>query len=207
MPTTLPMTWGSRLGLQALRFAFDRRQQVVDVVALEQPLAQRLERGAPRRRRSSPSCASHRALSSCELALVLVALALDRRARRRQPRRERRAIGTARFAQLANLVELLVEREHLLEQRRRHLHRAVFVRLRRRQSFDGEQMLDARHRDCAASDRRRSGTTSARGWPAARPAARCRSSPDETCGSARGTAARDPPRRGRAGAAGRRSVK
>src|ERR1051325_11624094 len=100
MPTTLPMR-GS--------LALDRRQQIRDVVALEQELAQRLERGAPlidrRARLTVPLLARRR-----QPMLVLVALRFDRLARRGEAGGKRRRVG-ARLAQVANLVELLVQRE------------------------------------------------------------------------------------------------
>ena len=112
--------WLTAAGSSSARLAIDGREQVVDVVALEQPLAQRVERrallGGGRRSPGRPTARS--APASC--ALVLLALRVDRLARRVEPRAQRRRIG-ARLAQLANLVELLVQREHFLEQRRRHL--------------------------------------------------------------------------------------
>ena len=70
------------------QLAFDAGQQVVDVVALEHPLAQRVEhRRAVRRRGAVASTsASQRADSVAQLRLVRVALRLDRRARALEPR-------------------------------------------------------------------------------------------------------------------------
>jgi hypothetical protein len=65
---------------------------------------------------------------------------------RAEASRSRSARGRgARLPHLANLVELLVEREDLLEQGRRHL-RGALLRPRRRQPLDREQVLDARDR-------------------------------------------------------------
>jgi hypothetical protein len=75
---------------------------------------------------------------------VRVAPRLDRPARPLEPRLplfRRRPAGPY----LAHLVELLVEREHLFEQRRRHLLGALAVAAGRH-PFDGQQIVDARHR-------------------------------------------------------------
>ena len=173
--------------------AFDGRQQVVDVVALEQPLAQRVERrapvSAPRRRCWRPSCA----LSSCELRARApracarsAARAASSRARSAAGRRPTRAARESRPAPRSA----------------RTLPRAAPAApspcrssdFGGRQPFDRQQMLDARNRVA----QRAIGVVQIRrplqaGQPLGR-ATRCRSSPDETCGSARGSAARGPAR-------------
>src|ERR1044071_7766287 len=142
MPTTLPMTSRCRLPAagQARALALDGREQVVDVVALEQPFAQRLERRAlVRRRRLLPFDFAQGKLAVparaqlLQLTLVLVALGVDGRPGFLEPRAQRVRIRS-RLAQRANLVELLVQREDLLEQRRRYL-RSAFFGFRRRQAF------------------------------------------------------------------------
>src|SRR5437660_12884046 len=107
MPTTLPMRNRRHLAL-------DRREQVVDVVALEQTLAQRIERRAlvlggrilpldsARGELRVPTRAQ-----LLQLPLVLLALGLDGRARLLEARAQPFRIG-ARLAQVANLVQLLV---------------------------------------------------------------------------------------------------
>src|SRR6186997_2142922 len=104
MPTTLPMGGG---------LALDGGEQVGDVVAFQEEAAQRLERRPPGIRRRVRLCIPLLA-GRGERALVLVALGLDRLARRGEARRQRGGIG-ARLAQIADLVELLVEREDLLQ--------------------------------------------------------------------------------------------
>src|SRR6187399_2998595 len=133
MPTTLPMG----------RLALDRREQVGDVVTLEQQLPQPLERGAPLGGAGRRLAVPPRAGLS-QGAFVLVALGLDRLPRGGQPRRQRRRLG-ARLPRVANLVELLVEREHLFEQAGGHL-RVALVAGAEREAFDRQQVLDARHR-------------------------------------------------------------
>src|SRR5258705_1564010 len=153
MPTTLPMTARGRLPAagQARDLAFDRCEQVVDVVALQETLTQGIERGALLGRRRALLAVPARA-PRLRLLLVLVGPGVNRRARLLQPCAQLVRIR-ARLAQLPNLVQLLVQREDLLEQRRRHLAspwpracRGV-LRLRRGQSFNSEQMLHARHGD------------------------------------------------------------
>src|SRR6187399_2228650 len=99
MPTTLPMRG---------RLPLDGAEQVGDVIALEQELAQRFQRRAPRVGRCA--CLAVPLLAGLEeRALVLVALGLDRLACRGEPRRQHGGVG-AGLTQIANLVELLVER-------------------------------------------------------------------------------------------------
>src|SRR6185295_5867888 len=108
MPTTLPMTARCRLpaARQARDLTFDGRQQVVDVIAFEQPLAQRVERGAFRVRRRTLLAVPARA-QLLQLLLVLVPPGVNRRTRFLEPRAQRVRVG-ARLAQLANVVQLLV---------------------------------------------------------------------------------------------------
>jgi len=123
--------------------ALDRGEQVGDVIALEQQLAQRLERrallGYAGRGLAVPPGAGFG-----QGAFVLVALGFDGLARGHEPRRERRGIR-ASVPGLADLVELLVQREYLFKQARRHL-RGALVRLAERQPLDRQQVLDARDR-------------------------------------------------------------
>ena len=171
------------------------RQQVVDVVALEHPLAQRAQH-RPRARSSAAAVDERVPLrrQRLQLLFVLLALVLRSAARRAAAAARHSSAGAPLVAQVADLVELLVQREHFLEQRRRHLLRRPVLRCGRPASARLRARAGTRSARSAASacDTRRSGTTSARGWRAARPAARCRSSPDETGGSARGSAARGP---------------
>src|SRR6185436_4330878 len=102
--------------------AFNGADQVGDVVPLEELLAQRVERGAPVGRRCV-LLAVPAAAQLLDLSLMLVVLAVDRPARGLEPGAKVSGVG-ARFAQLANLVELLVEREYLFEQGRRDLGRS-----------------------------------------------------------------------------------
>src|SRR5712691_1628950 len=145
MPTTLPTAAGSRLPSsgEARDLALDGSEQVVDVVAFEQPLAQRVEGGALLRHRRMLLAVPPRA-QLLQLPLVLVALDIDRRARLLEPSAQPVRIRS-RFTELANLVELLVEREDFLEQRRRYCRsrlpracRGVF-RFRGWQAFNREE--------------------------------------------------------------------
>src|SRR2546423_12972410 len=97
MPTTLPMTARCRLPAagQARDFALDGREQIVDVVALEQPLAQRVERRSLLRGRGGrpfDSAQGELAVPAraqlLQLLLVLVAPGVDRRACLLEPRAE-----------------------------------------------------------------------------------------------------------------------
>src|SRR5688572_16531530 len=80
---------------------------------------------------------------------MLLPLALDRRTRRLEARAQHRW-RRSRLARFADLVELLVQREHFFEQCCRHLSSAAACRVLLRpdagQTFDCEQMLDARDR-------------------------------------------------------------
>src|SRR5688500_5647250 len=134
MPTTLP---------NGCHLALNRGDQIIDVLPLEQLFAQRVEGASPFGRRRV--CLGVVAVAQLlDPALVLVALALDWRPCLLEPGPQLRLVAP-RLTQLANRVELLVEREDFLEERWRYLD-AAFVRLRRRKSFDGEQVLDARGR-------------------------------------------------------------
>src|SRR4051812_41182480 len=138
MPTTLLMVlYGAALVPHSLRsgralatsrrrgaggFALDGRQQVVDVIALEHPLAKRVQNPATLGLGGAVALEQRIPLRRelVELLLVLQPLRFDRLARPLQaiqPLFLRRAA----LAQLADLVEFLVQREHFLEQRRRHL--------------------------------------------------------------------------------------
>src|SRR5918992_1326804 len=97
-------------------FAIDCRQQIIDVIPLQHAVAQRLERLAILVR--IPARAQ-----LLELALVRFTFPFDRPPRAGKPVTQPLRVA-ASFARLANLVELLVEREYLLEQRRRHLWRS-----------------------------------------------------------------------------------
>src|SRR5580704_5826856 len=108
-----------------MEFPFGTSQQVRDVIPLEEPIAQGLEHRAtlcfryPLVDERIPSGGQ-----LLQLRLVLDALRLDRLAgalEARGPFLRRRAA----LAKLTNLVELLVQREHFLEQRRRHLTRGL----------------------------------------------------------------------------------
>ena len=126
------------------RLPLDPGEQVVDVVALEQPIAQRLEHRRGARSPVASTSASQRADSSCSCASCSTPLGFDRLARALEPALplfRRRAAG----AQLADLVELLVQREHFLEQRRRHLLGRL-GRTRRGEAFELQQVLDPRDR-------------------------------------------------------------
>src|SRR6188768_2987529 len=113
MPTTLP------IGCVRL-LPIDGRQQVVDVVPLEQPLTQRLERGTPLLRRRGVALRIPALAQLSKLLFVCLAFQLDRQTRRLELRRERTGRRSG-FAQLTNLVQLLVECKHLFEQRRWNL--------------------------------------------------------------------------------------
>src|SRR5687767_1339517 len=104
MPTTLPMIRGYLL------LSVDRGDQVVDVLAFEQLLTQRLERRFPLggRRLSLPVIPLAELLDP---PLVLVALTLDGRPRLVEPGAQLPFIA-ARLATLANFVEFLVQRKH-----------------------------------------------------------------------------------------------
>src|SRR3954454_15304833 len=112
MPTTLDIS---------AHLALDAREQVADVIALEKPVTQRLEDlatlrvGARPIRRGVPSCAEH-----LQLRFVLDALALDRFPRPLEAQLPL-VVEPTRRLQLAYFVELLVQGEDFLEQRRRHL--------------------------------------------------------------------------------------
>src|SRR5688572_14507718 len=124
MPTTLAT--GVRLGargfaavVEAGQLAFDRCEQIVDVIALQETLPKRLERGALFR-------SSFRLLrvpapgQRLQLVFVFLPLALDRLPGRLETRPQLRPIG-AGLPAVADLVELLVEGKHFLEQPGRHL--------------------------------------------------------------------------------------
>src|SRR5262245_10724743 len=135
MPTTLPMALSSARGScartdptvgltgafrsNARRLAIDAGQQVRDVVPLEQTLPQRLENLPALVGRSVAYAIPLRAELS-QLRLVLRPPLFDRQSRRVEAASKLRRIG-ARLAQLANLVQLLVQREDRLEQHRRNL--------------------------------------------------------------------------------------
>ena len=168
-----PYPWLRRAGcrLAALPgpirdLAFDGRQQVVDVVPLEQPLAQRLERrallrgGAP-----SPGCPSVRsAPASC--ALVLVALRVDRL---RAPTRAARAAPPDRAPDSRS--SRISSSSSFSANTSSSSAGGTFAPLPS-SDFAGRQALRSRagarcaRPDCAARDTRRSDTTTARGWRA-----------------------------------------
>ena len=109
-----------RACLQALGLAIDRGEQVVDVVALQQTLAQCVERrtslcGAPISELLIPTRAQR-----FHFTLVFLALQVDRLARRFEALPQRCGIA-ARLTRLTNLVELFVQLEHFLEQAGRNL--------------------------------------------------------------------------------------
>src|SRR5881628_3369831 len=87
------------------RLAIDRREKIVDVVPLEHPLAERLER-------DTLLALIPFGAQVLKLPFVLVAPTLDRLACRDQTLAQRRRINAA-FTQLADLVELLVEGKDL----------------------------------------------------------------------------------------------
>src|SRR5258705_12487126 len=120
MPTTLPMTARGRLPAagQARDLAFDGCEQVVDVVALQETLTQGIERGALLGRGRALLAVPARA-QRLQLLLVLVAPGVNRRARLLQPCAQLVRIR-ATLAQLPNLVQFLVQCEHLFEQRGRY---------------------------------------------------------------------------------------
>src|SRR5687768_8185838 len=118
MPTTLPN--GGHLTL-------DRGYQIGDVLLLEQLLAQRLERRLSLGRRRS-GLAVVAVAQFVDPPLVLLALALDRRARLLEPG-AKLGVVFARLTERPDLVQFLVKREHFLEQRRGHLD-AAFIRFR-----------------------------------------------------------------------------
>ncbi len=191
----------------ACRFPLDGREQVVDVVAFEHAFAQGARARAARRglvagRRGRPTGsrvrsaalrARHASLRSVPPRAVEARAPLSfgerRRCACRAPRRVPRSARTLpRAATPAPSLPRLVGPP-------------ASARLR------GRAGRRRATRAASACDTRRSGTTSARGWRAARPAARCRSSRDETAGSARGTAARGPRGRDSACAAAPRNEK
>src|SRR5262245_39777833 len=90
-----------------VQLPFDAREEVVDVVALEDPLAQRLQHLALLRRRRIRGQRVPPRREVRQLSLVGRALRLDRRPRTRQPRLQSIRRG-ARGALLADLVELFV---------------------------------------------------------------------------------------------------
>src|SRR5687767_12503181 len=105
MPTTLP--------IRQRRLALDRRDQIADVGALQQLLAERVQRGAPLR----GGCAFLPIPLLAQLLdapLVFLALALDWRPGGGKSRGKRRGVA-ASLTLFANLVELLVQRKHLFE--------------------------------------------------------------------------------------------
>src|SRR5688572_19477150 len=126
MPTTLATgvgleAGGFAAGVEAGHLALDRCEQVVDVIALQKTLPKRLERGAlfRRTRRLLRVPAPGQCL---QLAFVLLPLALDRLPGGLETRPQLGPIG-AGLPAVADLVELLVEGEHFLEQPGRHLRR------------------------------------------------------------------------------------
>ena len=142
MPTTLLIS-----PLAQTELPLDAREQVVDVVALEKPLAQRFEHRALRSPspRSRSTSASHRAdssasCSSCSARFASIGW------RARSSRGFQASAGAPPPAQLPDLIQLLVQREHFLEQRRRHLTRRLFRAFRRQALPSLQQVFDARHR-------------------------------------------------------------
>src|SRR5688500_18756132 len=124
MPTTLATgvgleAGGFAAGVEAGHLALYRCEQVVDVIALQETFPERLERGALIRgslrllRVPAPG-------QRLQLAFVFLPLALDRLPSRLETRPQRRPIG-AGLPAVADLVELLVEGKHFLEQPGRHL--------------------------------------------------------------------------------------
>src|SRR5262249_13291723 len=145
VPRSMPTTLLMMPNRSRVQLAFDAREQVVDVVALQDALAKGIEHGAALARGATgldERIPSRRQIA--QLRFVGGALRFDWRPRSLEPRLPRNR-GGAGGALLANLVELLVEREHLLEQRRRHRLRG-FLRRPKPESFGVEEVLDARHR-------------------------------------------------------------
>src|SRR5688500_4405410 len=103
-------------GAQARHLPFHGGQQIIDVVALQQALAQRLER-RPLLRRGSVLLRIPAVDQLLQAALVLLTLPVDRLSRRIEPGAQAGRIAAA-VAELANLVEFLVQRKDLLEQGR-----------------------------------------------------------------------------------------
>ena len=158
--------------------SFDGGEQVVDVIPFEQNV--RSASSVRRFCRRAPHHAPRPTARSVPGAAPRVRRACDRSVAAPHPvvsATSRIGAGLARFA---NPIELLVERKHFLEKRWRHLRRA-FLRRRRWQPFDRQQVLDAGGRITQRRDTRRSDTTTARGWRVALAAARCSSSRDGTC--------------------------
>src|SRR5688572_24245729 len=104
MPTTLP-TGGLPL---------DRRPQVVGVVALEEPLAQRVERLPARHRVAGLEPRVPLRAQLLQLTLVLVPFPVDRLTRGGQAVAQVRG-GRASLALFPDFVELFVQGEHFLE--------------------------------------------------------------------------------------------
>src|SRR4030095_7403940 len=102
-------------------FPFNGREQVVDVIALEETLAKRFERCPLLRRwRMLPFDVAQGELTVparaqlLQLPLVFVAFRVNRLPGIRETGQQPFGV-LARFAQLTYLVEFLVEREHFLE--------------------------------------------------------------------------------------------
>ena len=159
--------------------ALDRGQQVVDVVALEQALAQgvrawRAARLRRHRRQRVPPLAQLRQLRA--------------RARRAAPRSGLRAVSSRAPRRPASAPLRATRESRRAARSARTLPRAGRRHLRLPPSdlASAPGLRWPAGARCgrpgsAACGTRRSGTTTARGWPAVRPVARCRRSPGETC--------------------------
>ena len=174
MPTTLLMIRRSPrlvpLDSRA-QLPFDAREQVVDVVALEHAIAQRVRArpGArrPARRASTQRVPARRQL--LQLLLVLGALGLDRLARALEPRAATASAG----APLARSSRISSSSSFSANTSSSSAGGTCFDASSgssRGQPFELQQVLDPRDRLLAACDTRRSDTTTARGSRAARPA-------------------------------------
>src|SRR5437764_1345773 len=135
------------------QLAFNPREQIIDVIPLEDAGAQREQHLASRlvrRARFDERVPALRQLA--QLALVLAAPGLDWRPRTRQPPLPLVRRRAARF-QLTYPVEFLVQREDFLEKCGGHRlvpgavggarARRVLARALRRKTFEREQILDA----------------------------------------------------------------
>ena len=172
------VTWCRSWRCSRMQLPFDPREQVVDVVALEHAVAQRVEHLAALGRRVA--AVEQRVPARRQLVELLL------RARRAWPRS---AAARARAGRASSSARRAARRAARAPRRAprsaRTLPRAAPAApacdassgSARRQPFELQQVLDARDRLLAACGTRRSGTTTARGWRAARPASRCRSSP------------------------------
>src|SRR5258706_5278747 len=146
MPTTLDMlTPGGPAPWSRRHLPLDARQQIVDVVAFKDALAQSFEDRAALDDRGIPVDENIPAQGQLlELRHVRRPLRFDRRARALQTRLPR-VIGLARRTQIANLVEFLVEGEHFFEQIGRNLP-GRFFGSPGGEAFKLQQVFDTRGR-------------------------------------------------------------